>query len=135
MEEGLKFNLTGHSKEIFTLRWTPCGPGSANPDKPLLLCTASFDGSVKVWNATLGSLVFNLCKQVQPVYSLSPSPNGDLIATGSLGGNVSIWSLKEGVLRKDTQGVGDTFDVTWNHDGSLLCACFSSGTIYVLDTK
>jgi transducin (beta)-like 1 len=46
--EGLVHDLRGHSKEIYTVRWTPTGPCSANPDKPLLLCTASFDGTVKV---------------------------------------------------------------------------------------
>ena len=49
-EHGLKYDLRGHSKEIFTLRWTPTGVGSANVDKLLYLCTASFDGTVKVSN-------------------------------------------------------------------------------------
>lgn len=133
-ESGLKFDLKGHAKEIFTLRWTPTGAGSANPTKELYLCTASFDGTVKVWSGESGEMVYNLCKQVQPVYSLAPSPNGEFIATGSLGGNVSIWSLTRGELLKETQGSGDTFDVSWSYDGSLLCSCFSSGALYVLDT-
>ena len=58
---------------------------------------------------------------------------GKFIATGSLGGNVSIWSLNEGKLLKEAQGAGDTFDVSWSQDGSLLSACFSSGTLYILD--
>lgn len=49
-EEGLKYDLRGHLKEIFTLRWTPTGPHSNHPDKPLFLCTASFDGTVKVYS-------------------------------------------------------------------------------------
>ena len=48
IESGLKFDLRGHSKEIFNLKWTPTGPHSVNSDKPLFLCTASFDGTVKV---------------------------------------------------------------------------------------
>lgn len=48
IENGLLNNLVGHTKEIYTVRWTPTGPGSINPSKPLLLCTASFDGTVKV---------------------------------------------------------------------------------------
>lgn len=48
LEDGLRFDLKGHLKEIFTIKWTPTGEGSVNPDKPLLLCTASFDGTVKV---------------------------------------------------------------------------------------
>ena len=54
LEEGLRAELTGHEKEIYTVRWTPCGPGSANPDKPLLLCSASFDGTVKVRRRAFG---------------------------------------------------------------------------------
>ena len=46
--DGLIHDLRGHSKEIYTVRWTPTGPHSMNPEKPLLLCTASFDGTVKV---------------------------------------------------------------------------------------
>lgn len=91
-------------------------------------------GCVQVWSGSSGELVFNLCKQVQPVYSLAPSPDGDYIATGSLGGNVSIWSLSKGRCLREVQGSGDTFDVSWSADGSLLCSCFSSGTLCVLDT-
>eukprot|EP00600_Ochromonadales_sp_CCMP1393_P001326 CAMPEP_0174990822 /NCGR_PEP_ID=MMETSP0004_2-20121128/21535_1 /TAXON_ID=420556 /ORGANISM="Ochromonas sp., Strain CCMP1393" /LENGTH=674 /DNA_ID=CAMNT_0016244473 /DNA_START=126 /DNA_END=2150 /DNA_ORIENTATION=+ len=135
VEDGLKYDLQGHLKEIFTLRWTPTGPKSKNPDKPVQLCTASFDGTVKVWSGSSGVLLFNLCKQVQPVYSLAPSPNGEYIATGSLGGNVSIWSLAEGQSVRELDGFGDTFDVSWSADGSLLCSCFSSGRLCVIDTS
>lgn len=90
--------------------------------------------ATQVWSGSTGELVFNLCKQVQPVYSLAPSPDGDYIATGSLGGNVAIWSLAQGHCLREVQGSGDTFDVSWSADGSLLCSCFSSGTLCVLDT-
>jgi WD40 repeat protein len=89
---------------------------------------------LQVWSGSNGELVFNLCKQVQPVYSLAPSPDGEYIATGSLGGNVAIWSLAQGRCLREVQGSGDTFDVSWSADGSLLCSCFSSGTLCVLDT-
>lgn len=32
------------------------------------------------------------------MYSLSPSPDGRWLTSGSLGGNVSIWSLENGEL-------------------------------------
>ena len=34
------WNFGDHSKEIYTIKWSPTGPGSKNPDKPLLLATA-----------------------------------------------------------------------------------------------
>lgn len=51
VDEGQRFDLRGHEKEIYTVRWTPGGPGSAHPENPLYLCTASFDGTVKVRTA------------------------------------------------------------------------------------
>jgi hypothetical protein len=29
------------------------------------------------------------------------------------------------------RGSGDTFDVSWSFDGSMLCSCFSSGVLQV----
>jgi transducin (beta)-like 1 len=130
---GLVHDLRGHLKEIYTVRWTPTGPASANPTKPLLLCTASFDGTVKAWSAVNGSIVYDLRRQAQPVYSIAPSPTGDYLATGSLGGFVTVWSLHDGSLVHESKGGGDTFDVSWSFDSGMLCACFSSGVLQVLD--
>jgi transducin (beta)-like 1 len=132
-ESGLVHDLRGHLKEIYTVRWTPTGPGSSNLTKPLLLCTASFDGTVKAWSAITGGVVYNLRRHAQPVYSIAPSPTGDYLATGSLGGFVSVWSLHDGSLVHESKGGGDTFDVSWSHDATMLCACFSSGVLQVLD--
>lgn len=98
VEFGLLFNLRAHNKEIFTLRWTQTGPSSPHPTAPLLLCTASFDGTVKVWDGMKGNLMYSLGKHTQPVYSVSPSPSSFVVATGSLGGHVSVWSLLDGSL-------------------------------------
>lgn len=133
LESGLQFDLRGHTKEIIGLKWTPTGPHSANTDKPLYLCTASFDATVKVWSALTGEVVFNF-SNVQSIssLSLSPSPNGEALAYG--GSNLLVWSLNTGELLSESQGTGEIFDVSWSKDGSLLCSCFSSGNINILDT-
>lgn len=95
-------DLRGHSKEIYTVRWTPSGPGTAQPDSPLRLCSASFDGTVKVWSIAEGegggSLVLDLSRHGQPVYSLATNPSGSILAAGSLGGYVTLWSLEDGSM-------------------------------------
>jgi transducin (beta)-like 1 len=143
----MKYNLLGHAKEIYTTRWTPTGPGSNNPDKPLYLCTASFDGYVKVWNMVDGGLVYSLCSHttlshlgnnenaIQPVYSVSASPNGLYLAIGSQGGFVSVWDMQTGSMLVEEQGIGDTFDVSWSYDGELLSACFASGIVNSMNVK
>ena len=96
--DGLKFDLKGHTKEIYTIRWTPTGPGSKQTDKPLRLCSASFDGTVKVWSVEDGSIVLNLSRHGQPVYTLAPNPSGSTLAAGSLGGYVTLWSVEDGAM-------------------------------------
>mmetsp|Transcript_6614 Transcript_6614/g.9996 ORF Transcript_6614/g.9996 Transcript_6614/m.9996 type:complete len:520 (+) Transcript_6614:147-1706(+) len=132
---GMKHDLRGHEKEIYTVRWTPTGPGSPHPDTPLRLCTASFDGTVKVWNPDTGSMVYDFCRHGQPVYSLAANPSGNVLAAGSLGGHVTLWSLDDGSLINEVKSNGDTFDVSWSSDGSMLCSCFSSGTINIMLLK
>eukprot|EP00981_Chlorochromonas_danica_P013788 scaffold6852_cov215-Ochromonas_danica.AAC.25 len=126
LADGQVQDLSGHTKEIFTLRWTPITAAG------MFLCTASFDGSVKVWQPETGKLLYSLSKHPQPVYSLAPSPNGLLLASGALGGTVCVWSMVTGTLLEEFKGEGDTFDVSWSVDSRLLCCCFSSGKVVVL---
>lgn len=131
-DAGLRHDLRGHQREIYTVRWTPTGRGSANPDLPLLLCTASFDSTVKIWSSVNGQQLHSLRRQSQPVYSISASPDGELLATGCLGGYVAVWRLSTGTLVCESRGSGDSFDVSWSSDGGMLCCCFSSGAMHVL---
>ena len=40
-------DLTAHTKEIYTIKWSPTGPGTANPNQRLMLVSASFDTSIR----------------------------------------------------------------------------------------
>ena len=53
---------------------------------------------MKVWDGETGQVAFNLARDSQPVYSLAPSPDGRYLASGSLGGKISIWALGKGEL-------------------------------------
>ncbi len=46
VDKGLIHDLRGHVKEVFCSCWSIVGSGT--PNAVLLLCTASFDGTVKV---------------------------------------------------------------------------------------
>jgi transducin (beta)-like 1 len=129
---GLLHDLTVHEKEIYAVAWTPAGPGSSNPDIPLRLCTASFDGSVVIWEPSTGTILHTLRRHNRSVYTISPSPDGLYLAAGSLGGRVSVWNIADGSLMREMRGSGDTFDVSWSSDGKMLSCCFSSGMVQVV---
>lgn len=124
-----------HSKEIYTIKWSPTGPGTKNPNKPLLLATASFDSTVKLWDVEKGECIQTLCKHTEPVYSVAFNPTGDYIASGSFDKCLHIWGVKDGQLIKTHRGNSGIFEVAWNAAGDKVAACFFSKVVSVVDFK
>ncbi|KAH9712137.1 WD40 repeat-containing protein HOS15 [Citrus sinensis] len=128
-------DLREHSKEIYTIRWSPTGSGTNNPNQQLILASASFDSTVKLWDVELGKLLYSLNGHREPVYSLAFSPTGEYLASGSLDKSMHIWSLKEGKIVKTYTGNGGIFEVCWNKEGDKIAACFANHTVCVLDFR
>lgn len=61
-----------HQKEIYTIKWSPTGVGSPNPNRALVLASASFDAMIKLWDADRGVCLYTLTKHR---HDLSPSAN------------------------------------------------------------
>lgn len=134
-QEKFVHDLKDHAKEIYTIRWSPTGPGTSNPNHQLLLASASFDSTVKLWDVELGKLLHSLNGHREPVYSVAFSPNGEYLASGSLDKSMHIWSLKENKIVKTYTGNGGIFEVCWNKEGDKIAACFANNTVCVLDFR
>jgi len=87
-------DLQAHNKEIYTIKWSPTGPGTANPNMNLILASASFDSTVRLWDVERGVCIHKLTKHTEPVYSVAFSPDGMLLASGSFDKCVHIWSTQ-----------------------------------------
>jgi len=94
------YDFRQHTKEIYTIRWSPTGPGTRNPNRPLVLASASFDTTIKIWDIQVGQEMFTLTKHLDPVYSVAFSPTGEFLASGSFDRCLHIWSVKDGSLVK-----------------------------------
>jgi len=134
------FTLADHRKEIYTLKWSPTGKGSRNPQKPLLLATASFDNTVRLWDPQEGRCLFTLAKHTEPVYAIAFHPSGEFLASGSFDRSLIVWSLKDGSPVKTYSGSGSIFELGWNCTGDKVAACFSNSitedfSVSVFDIK
>jgi len=127
------YDFTSHKQEIYTVKWSPTGPGSKNMLKKAMLATASFDGSVRLWNIDDGSCYRIFSRHRDSVYSVAFSPSGEYLASGSLAGQLYIWNIAEGRHIKSFKGKGDIFEVAWNKEETRVAACFSSNAVAILD--
>mmetsp|Transcript_13340 Transcript_13340/g.37558 ORF Transcript_13340/g.37558 Transcript_13340/m.37558 type:complete len:1067 (-) Transcript_13340:1264-4464(-) len=127
------YDFKSHQQEIYTVKWAPTGPGSKNPDKKPLLATASFDGSVRLWNVLNGTCIQVFSRHRDSVYSVAFSPSGNFLASGSLAGQLYIWNVVAGRHIKSFKGKGDIFEVAWNKEETRVAACFSSNVVCILD--
>ncbi|KAL8160439.1 hypothetical protein V2J09_001976 [Rumex salicifolius] len=127
-QDNFVHDLKEHSKEIYTIRWSPTGAGTSNPNQQLMLASASFDSTVKLWDVEHGKLLSSLNGHREPVYSIAFSPNGQYLASGSLDRSLHIWSLKDNRIVKTYSGSGGIFEVCWNKEGNKIAACFANNT-------
>ena len=122
--------LEGHAKEIYAATWAPAGAPT-----PPTLATASFDATVKLWDAATGACTRTLARHSQAVYAASFSPDGRLLATAGFDRRVHVWSVAGGALVHTFVGRGGAFDVAWAPDGARLAAAFADRSVTVLDVR
>uniref|UniRef100_A0A8C2DCG8 Transducin (beta)-like 1 X-linked receptor 1b n=1 Tax=Cyprinus carpio TaxID=7962 RepID=A0A8C2DCG8_CYPCA len=122
-------DLQAHSKEIYTIKWSPTGPGTNNPNANLMLASASFDSTVRLWDAERGACIHTLTRHQEPVYSVAFSPDGRHLASGSFDKCVHIWNTQSVALVNSYRGTGGIFEVCWNSTGDKVGASASDGSV------
>ncbi|KAL1449773.1 hypothetical protein WDU94_002248 [Cyamophila willieti] len=128
-------DLQAHNKEIYTIKWSPTGPETSNPNMNLVLASASFDSTVRLWDVDRGECLNTLTRHTEPVYSVAFSPDGKFLASGSFDKCVHIWSARTGQLVHSYKGTGGIFEVCWNSRGDKVGASASDGSVFVLDLR
>lgn len=109
----------GHVDMIWTLTFSPNG---------LFLASGSNDGSLKLWEAVSGRLLW-LGRHKSFVNKLSFSPNGLMLASVGNDANVYLWEVNSGILLQTLPHPNPLHGVTWSPDGHLLASGDIRGNI------
>lgn len=62
---------------------------------PAILVTASYDTSIRVWNANSGTLLYELKDHTAFVNSLTFDGNGDRFFSGDAAGMIKVWAWNQ----------------------------------------
>ncbi|NXN85959.1 WDR17 protein, partial [Bombycilla garrulus] len=113
----------GHVETIFDCKF--------KPDNPDLLATASFDGTIKVWDINTLSAVYTSPGNEGVIYSISWAPgNLNCIAGGTSRNGGFIWDVRKGkmITRFSEHGKNGIFCIAWSHkDSKRIATCSSDG--------
>jgi transducin (beta)-like 1 len=91
---------------------------------------ASFDHTVKLWDVTTGKCIHDLSNfHSEAVYSISFSPDGRYLASGSFDSQIAVWNVSDGSLVRTYKGGAGNFEVHWNPAGDRLVACFGDNKV------
>lgn len=103
-------NLNQHTDLVAAVAWSPDGR---------LVATASWDHTVKVWNAQNGELLCTYFGHSGEIYALAWSPNGQKIASASNDNTVQVWDPTNcsTPFLTYTGHSGAVYSVAWSPDG------------------
>jgi WD40 repeat protein len=122
---GQGLTLKGHTDAVNSVVYSPDGKR---------LASASWDKTVKVWDAASGQEIMTLKGHTFNVVSVAFSPNGKRLASASWDNTVNVWDAASGqevmTLRGHSAGVGS---VAFSPDGKRLVSAAADGTILIWD--
>jgi WD40 repeat protein len=75
----------GHRQKVLAVAWSP---------DALHLASGSDDGTVHVWDASTGKLIFSYGGHTGPVSAVAWSPDGRWIASGGADATVQVWDAR-----------------------------------------
>jgi WD40 repeat protein len=106
--------FTGHTALVASVAFSPDG---------LRLASASYDGTVKVWDSATGQESLTLKGHTGEVNSVTFSPDGQRLASASSDQTVKVWDAATGeeslTLKGHTRGVTS---VAFSPDGQRLAS-------------
>ena len=117
--------LSGHTSTVYTMRWGSNG----------IIASASFDSSVRLWDATSGNLLRVLQGHQKPVYAISFSPDEKVIVSGSSDQTIKFWDVQSGKMIASYMMNQIVYDLQYSSDGKYVAVCCEGGNVVIIKTE
>ncbi len=116
---------TGHTSRVTAVTWSPGGTQIA---------TASYDKTVRVWDASQGSSIITYRGHWDRVQAVAWSPDGRRIASAGDDGTVQVWEAATGQHVLTYRGHANAVSaLAWSPDSKRIASASEDKTVQVWD--
>ena len=113
--------LSGHSRGIHMVRWSPKGT---------ILATAGLDSQIFIWHVFLKKAVLSF-QNTESIYMLNFSSSGKYLACSTFDSKIIIYGLETGIILAQVSYKTPFYDISWDGTGEWIAAASQNSLVFI----